>query len=156
MTVCAWIGGFWNIIQTCRWHWSKKRYQVVRSVYTDPIYGEDEDDKVFLAFGSGQKNLRNRIATTLYQEVYDPSSKKYDHATHYSYDVHGNICQVVYDRPELEGIGHRFKKIEYDYNLITSQVNRMDYQSGNPDGYSLKYLYDSENRLEKVYYKSVG
>ena len=32
----------------------------------------------------------------------------------------------------------------------------MDYQSGNPDGYSLKYLYDSENRLEKVYYKSVG
>ncbi|MEE0911515.1 MAG: hypothetical protein U0L67_03610, partial [Paludibacteraceae bacterium] len=137
-------------------NWSKKRYQVVRSVYTDPIYGEDEDDKVFLAFGSGQKNLRNRIATTLYQEVYDPSSKKYDHATHYSYDVHGNICQVVYDRPELEGIGHRFKKIEYDYNLITSQVNRMDYQSGNPDGYSLKYLYDSENRLEKVYYKSVG
>ena len=76
-------------------NWSKKRYQVVRSVYTDPIYGEDEDDKVFLAFGSGQKNLRNRIATTLYQEVYDPSSKKYDHATHYSYDVHGNICQVV-------------------------------------------------------------
>ena len=137
-------------------NWSKKRYQVVRSVYTDPIYGEDEDDKVFLAFGSGQKNLRNRIATTLYQEVYDPSSKKYDHATHYSHDVHGNICQVVYDRPELEGIGHRFKKIEYDYNLITSQVNRMDYQSGNPDGYSLKYLYDSENRLEKVYYKSVG
>ena len=102
------------------------------------------------------RNLRNRIATTLYQEVYDPSSKKYDHATHYSYDVHGNICQVVYDRPELEGIGHRFKKIEYDYNLITSQVNRMDYQSGNPDGYSLKYLYDSENRLEKVYYKSEG
>ena len=132
-------------------NWSHKRYQVIRSVYDEPIYGESADDSVRQAFGEGgQQHLRNRIATTLYQEVYNPSSRVYNHATHYSYDIHGNVSTLVHDIRELGKVGQRFKRIDYDYDLVSGKVNQLDYQKGQPDGYSLRYDYDGENRLTKV------
>ena len=132
-------------------NWSHKRYQVIRSVYDEPIYDESADDSVRQAFGEGgQQHLRNRIATTLYQEVYNPSSRVYNHATHYSYDIHGNVSTLVHDIRELGKVGQRFKRIDYDYDLVSGKVNQLDYQKGQPDGYSLRYEYDGENRLTRV------
>ena len=132
-------------------NWSHKRYQVIRSVYDEPIYGESADDSVRQAFGEGgQQHLRNRIATTLYQEEYNPSSRVYNHATHYSYDIHGNVSTLVHDIRELGKVDQRFKRIDYDYDLISDKVNQLDYQKDKADGYSLRYEYDGENRLTRV------
>ncbi|MCR5496807.1 MAG: hypothetical protein K6F48_03115, partial [Paludibacteraceae bacterium] len=132
-------------------NWSRKRYQVIRSVYDEPIYGESTNNEIYQAFGEGgQQHLRNRIATTLYQEVYDASPTHYNHATHYSYDIHGNVSTLVHDIYGLRNIGQRFKRIDYDYDLVSGKVNRLDYQKDKADGYSLRYEYDAENRLTRV------
>ncbi|MCR5496917.1 MAG: LysM peptidoglycan-binding domain-containing protein, partial [Paludibacteraceae bacterium] len=132
-------------------NWSRKRYQVIRSVYDEPIYGESTNNEIYQAFGEGgQQHLRNRIATTLYQEVYDASPTHYSHATHYSYDIHGNVSTLVHDIYGLRNIGQRFKRIDYDYDLVSGKVNRLDYQKDKADGYSLRYEYDAENRLTRV------
>ena len=132
-------------------NWSRKRYQVIRSVYDEPIYGESTNNEVYQAFGEGgQQHLRNRIATTLYQKVYKSDPTDYDHATHYSYDIHGNVSTLVHDIRELGKVGQRFKRIDYDYDLVSGKVNRLDYQKDKADGYSLRYEYDGENHLTKV------
>jgi photosystem II stability/assembly factor-like uncharacterized protein len=76
---------------------SQGKYNVVRTYYDEPMNGEVNN-----FFGTeGQQNLRSRISSVTIQEVYDPA-KLYDHATHYSYDVHGNVKSVIQDNPELE------------------------------------------------------
>lgn len=76
---------------------SDGKYNVTTTYYDVPLNPEING---FFGAG-GQQNLRSRIATVTVQEVYD-ASKIYDHATHYSYDVHGNVKSVVQDNPELE------------------------------------------------------
>ncbi|HRE98236.1 MAG TPA: hypothetical protein PK637_15845, partial [Flavobacteriales bacterium] len=41
--------------------------------------------------GFAQNHLRKRIAHVTYEETYDGIDTTYDHATHYSYDIHGNV-----------------------------------------------------------------
>nr|MCQ2173463.1 hypothetical protein [Bacteroidales bacterium] len=125
-------------------NWSKKRYQVTRSVYDGSI-----GNVATLFSNKTQENLRGRIATTLYQEVYHSDVTQYDHATHYSYDIHGNVKELIHDLPELGQ--DRYKSISYDYDLVSGKVNQLDYQKGKPDGYSLRYEYDGENRIVKAY-----
>lgn len=47
--------------------------------------------------------------------------------------------------------GHRYKKITYNYDLISGKVNQVSYQAGKPDAYYHRYEYDAENRLTQVY-----
>ncbi len=128
---------------------SGKRFQVVRTIYDKPIYNSPVN-KIRKAFGGDQKHLRNRIATILYQKEYNSDPTQYDYATHYSYDIHGNVAVLVQDMPELESIGQRFKRINYEYGIVSGKVISMNYQLGQPDGYSLRYEYDDENRLTRV------
>ena len=76
---------------------SDGKYNVTTTYYDVPLNPEING---FFGAG-GQQNLRSRIATVTVQEVYD-ASKIYDHATHYSYDVHGNVKSVIQDNPELD------------------------------------------------------
>jgi hypothetical protein len=46
---------------------------------------------------------------------------------------------------------NRFKKIVYDYDLISGKVNQVSYQPGAYDAYYHRYEYDAENRLTDVY-----
>ncbi|MBR5695369.1 MAG: hypothetical protein IKX43_03935 [Paludibacteraceae bacterium] len=128
---------------------SGRRFQVVRTIYDKPIYNSPVN-KIRKAFGGDQKHLRNRIATILYQKEYNSDPTQYDYATHYSYDIHGNVAVLVQDMPELESIGQRFKRINYEYGIVSGKVISMNYQPGQPDGYSLRYEYDDENRLTRV------
>ena len=128
---------------------SGRRFQVVRTIYDKPIYNSPVN-KIRKAFGGDQKHLRNRIATILYQKEYNSDPTQYDYATHYSYDIHGNVAVLVQDMPELESIGQRFKRINYEYGIVSGKVISMNYQLGQPDGYSLRYEYDDENRLTRV------
>jgi len=97
-----------------------------------------------------QENLRNRVSAIICQETYGDSAR-YDHATHYSYDMHGNVKELVLDNPGLEPLGHRYKTVRYGYDLVSGNVNEVSYQEGEADRYSHRYAYDADNRITRVH-----
>ena len=45
---------------------------------------------------------------------------------------------------------NRFKKLVYDYDLVSGKVNQVTYQHGYADAFYHSYLYDAENRITNV------
>lgn len=108
---------------------------------------------------AAQQNLRKRIAAMMYFDTLfsaDSALQNYTHATHYSYDISGNVRMLVQDMPELEEINQRYKQIHYDYDLISGNVNLLSYNRGHPDQYYQRYSYDADNRLKDVETSSDG
>ncbi len=105
-----------------------------------------------------QQNLRNRVSFSQVFE-YDPGStpeaQTFTHssATYYTYDIHGNVDNLLQDYNQLLGsfTGNRFKIIKYNYDLISGKVNNVAYQPGFIDQYYHKYEYDAENKLTQVH-----
>jgi RHS repeat-associated protein len=103
-----------------------------------------------------QRHLRNRVSYTL---VINSIADAYPaSATYYTYDIHGNVDTLLQDFGNSSGIvnamnqsGNRFKKIVYNYDLISGKVNQVSYQPGQVDAYYHRYAYDAENRLTNVY-----
>jgi RHS repeat-associated protein len=135
-----------------------KRSQITQTVY-DTAYGPYTVTPTPLF----QQNLRNRVS---YTQVTDTASDTYpNNATFYSYDVHGNVDTLLQDFGSANGkhnlmnwiwatgaqSGNRWKKIVYDYDLISGKVNQVSYQRGDSDAYYQRYVYDAENRLTNVY-----
>jgi RHS repeat-associated protein len=82
----------------------------------------------------------------------------YNYATHYSYDVHGNVKTLWQDNPPLGNIlssvgaaGQRFKRIDYDYDLVSGKVNDVYYQHDSLDAFAHHNEYDADNKLTQVY-----
>ncbi|MEO6549320.1 MAG: LamG-like jellyroll fold domain-containing protein [Ferruginibacter sp.] len=110
--------------------------------------------------GSGlwQKNLRNRVSYTLVKDYENTDPTIFNSATFYSYDIHGNVDTLYQDYKTGMGSikcgvvpnGNRFKKIIYNYDLISGKVNDVAYQLGEADQYYHHYNYDAENRLTEV------
>ncbi len=126
---------------------------------TQTYYG---DDPAFVAiapsawFSNGmQQNLRGRVATMSIEDAYDGNNATYQHATHYTYDIHGNVKELLQENPDLTRFTYYFsqqyKRIEYDYDLISGKVNTVTYQRGQPDMFAHSYWYDAANRLTNVY-----
>jgi RHS repeat-associated protein len=46
--------------------------------------------------------------------------------------------------------GNRFKKIAYDFDLVSGKVNQVSYQPGQSDAFYHRYMYDAENRITHV------
>ena len=104
-----------------------------------------------------QSNLRNRVSYTqiIDQEPADGLeiyAAVQAAATYYSYDIHGNVDTLVQDlNKAMTGYaGNRYKKMVYDYDLISGKVNKVSYQPGLTDQFHHKYSYDAENRLIKT------
>lgn len=135
-------GGFFNAQVTAR-------EQVTRTYYDTPLGGYS--GAVYTAFGTGQQNIGARVASTTFQEVYNADPLVYDQGTHYSYDIHGNVNTLLQEIKELSGLGQSFKRIDYDYDLISGNVNAVHYQTGQWDGFHHRYRYDADNRLTDVY-----
>ncbi|OQP44477.1 hypothetical protein A4H97_08865 [Niastella yeongjuensis] len=102
-----------------------------------------------------QFNLRNRVSyTQLWNNITDDFAAS---STYYTYDVHGNVDAMVQDfgNPTTPNFmnqnGNRIKKIAYDYDLISGNVNKISYQPGEYDAYYFRYEYDGENRITDVY-----
>ncbi len=111
-----------------------------------------------LGFGTTTLNnntQRKRIVHVTYSSYYSPDSNEYDHATHYDYDIHGNVKTLYQDNrlmKDMSGIGdQRLKKIDYIYDLISGNVHRVDYQTGQSDQWHHAYGYDADNRITDVY-----
>ncbi|SOD17745.1 RHS repeat-associated core domain-containing protein [Pedobacter xixiisoli] len=130
---------------------SGDRSEVVRSYY-------DQTTITGLpgSLASDLTKQRLRIAHVTFEELYDGNDQTFDHATHYSYDIHGNVKTLVQDNQKMAvsfpsiATG-RFKTVDYSYDLLSGNVHRVSIQSGQPDQWHHAYTYDADNRLRKVY-----
>lgn len=134
---------------------------------TFTIYDEPYSPVSTLVFS--QHNLRNRVSyVQLYNTYADYTNTSAPHfatATYYTYDIHGNVDTLVQDYGSSQGVnnvmnasGNRFKRIVYDYDLISGKVNLVSYQARPPgeavlpaDAFYHRYEYDAENRITAVF-----
>ena len=69
-----------------------------------------------------------------------------DHiATYYDYDIHGNVKRLLHQIAKFGAV-----EIAYDYDLITGNVKQVSYQKGKKEQFFHRYIYDADNRLNKV------
>ncbi|MDP1801746.1 MAG: hypothetical protein Q8L81_10360 [Bacteroidota bacterium] len=107
---------------------------------------------VLAAFtNSLQSNLRNRVAYVTYEDVLDASVSTYDHATYYSYDDHGNVHELIQHIKDLDVFGQGFRKVIYDYELVSGNMVKATFQPEQTDQLIHKYYYDVDNRLHEVF-----
>lgn len=99
-----------------------------------------------------QTNLQKRVSAT-YVDNKSNTGDGYEHATYYSYDIHGNVKSLLQENPKVwtGNDAHRFKQIDYEYDLISGNVKKVSYQDGHLDAFYHKYLYDADNRITHVY-----
>ncbi len=98
-------------------------------------------------------NVRNRVAwNAVYNTYPDIGNLEHATATYYSYDIHGNVDTLLqdYNGGTMDVTQNRFKKLAYDYDLISGKVNKVSYQAGSPDAFYHRYTYDAENRITNV------
>lgn len=130
------------------------RKEVTRSYFdvTNALIASTMSGSGFTADPATQ---RKRIVHMTYEEIYDANDQTYDHATHYDYDIHGNVKTLIQDNKRLEAIPdialNRFKRLDYNYDLISGNVHRVDYQTGKIDQWHHAYTYDSDNRITAAY-----
>jgi RHS repeat-associated protein len=140
------------------WVLNRPRHEVTRTYYDD----------IFPSLsipGFTQENLRLRVASTVYYDAWEEGTTPegdYAHATHYSYDIHGNVKTLVQDHKQLGIDGgaistgctgclpHRYKRMDYTYDLISGNVRQVDYQKDQPDALHHRYTYDADNRITEV------
>ncbi|MFL5763549.1 MAG: RHS repeat-associated core domain-containing protein [Bacteroidia bacterium] len=105
---------------------------------------------------ANQSNLRKRVATVTYEDKFDDDSLTYQHATHYTYDIHGNVSTLWQENKKLYDTAQalssvltrqRYKRINYDYDLISGKVNKVTYQPDSVDQFIHRYTYDADNRI---------
>ncbi len=125
------------------------RNQVTNTYYSEPLITVDSP------FGTdGQQNLRNRVSGVTVSENpdTDPETYDYNNATHYSYDIHGNVNILIQDYPDLGLIdeSQEFKRMDYSYDLISGNVLQVSYQDNLIDQFYHRYKYDADNRIYEV------
>jgi len=74
----------------------------------------------------------------------------YQHASHYTYDIHGTVPIVVQDIPALGEYNNQYKYINYTFDLISGNVNEVAYNEGEADEFRHRYMYDGDNRIVVV------
>lgn len=120
--------------------WADSKRQITKTQYDAPLLTGGASP-----FGTdGQNYLRFRVADVTIDENGDGT---YEYATHYSYDIHGNVNNLIQDNPTLAGKGEQFKKLKYEYDLISGNVKMVSYQQGDHDEFYHKYYYDADNRI---------
>lgn len=128
-SLSGWISGATN------------RGEVTRTFY---------DAAVFSVPGLTQENLRSRVSSTTYADAYSATLTSYDVATHYSYDIAGNVKTLVDDIKSLNSYKERYKRIDYEYDLVSGNVNRVNYQADSADQFFYRYSYDADNRITEA------
>ncbi|MGQ0827324.1 MAG: RHS repeat-associated core domain-containing protein [Bacteroidota bacterium] len=122
--------------------------EVTKTIYDAPLNGN-----VNSLFGSsGQQNIRNRVTATTYEEFDDNNPSTYEYASYFSYDDHGNVSHMIQDNLSLDALGttFRYKHVQYEYDLVSGNVNTISYQKGQADQFYHNYFYDADNRLHEV------
>lgn len=115
-------------------------------------------------------NNRNRVTGVFYYPNYEESTElNFDNALLYNYDIHGNVKEMVTYISSLrdktcvrstisDGMGKNvindcdihLKKVVYNYDLISGNVNTVVFQPNKEDQFIHKYFYDADNRIVNV------
>jgi RHS repeat-associated protein len=143
------------------------QYAFKKREVTRTIYDRMEPASAALFNGTySNDNSQKRVTAVLYFEsvVQNTGLSDYQNAIFYDYDVHGNVKQLVHHNKDADlatvGSGANkqdVKRIVYDYDLISGNVNRVIYQPADPnsttanDQFIHKYKYDADNRITDVY-----
>ena len=117
------------------------------------VYDTAAMDLSTIAGMNKQQNLRKRVSTVKYfvnLASTDKAFKNYNHASYYSYDALGNVQTLMHDFPQLSFMNQRYKRVDYDYDLISGKVNLLSYNRGFADQYYQRYAYDDDNRIKLV------
>jgi hypothetical protein len=106
---------------------------------------------------STQENLLKRVAAICYFPSLGNTYGFYTiltatpyFASHYSYDLTGNVKTVSYEFAPLAQIDQKWKRVDYDYDLVSGKVNMLSYNRGRADQFYHKYDYDADNRLTEA------
>jgi RHS repeat-associated protein len=142
------VDGFDDVIN------SVNRDQVTLTWYDQIPEGKDS------FFESYSNNSRNRVTAVGYFETYTSGNtiENTANALYYDYDIHGNVKELITEINDsnLESLGQDIKRISYDYDLISGNVNQVTYQNGAADQFIHKYEYDADNRIREVFTSSDG
>ncbi|MFH6994548.1 thrombospondin type 3 repeat-containing protein [Flavobacterium sp. FlaQc-48] len=126
--------------------------QVTKTIYDNPV---KNTQSWFTSYGSD--NSHKRVTAVLYFDTFESKSAvtSYTNGIFYDYDVHGNVKELVHhinNSTELNSMNVGAKKVVYDYDLISGNVNRVTYQPNDPnDQFIHRYEYDADNRIQQVY-----
>ncbi len=129
------------------------KQQITRTYYDEQVYTVQVNGYPF-----AQENLRPRVASVTYSDRQSPAGGgagggSYDRATHYSYDIHGNVKTLVQEiKSNVQGLNSNVltKRLDYDYDLISGKVSLVYYQKNQDDQLVHKYTYDGDNRITKI------
>lgn len=132
---------------------SGSRTEVTHTYYDKPLVGITAI--LPTTFVPDTNDYRNRISMVSYEKTFDNNPLTYNHATHYIYDIHGNVKTLLQDNADLVAntstTGQRFKRMDYIYDLVSGNVNKVSYQAKQVDQWHHRYDYDSDNRIQKVF-----
>ena len=146
------VNGQVDLTQFLAWIYSNPvKTQVTRTYY------DEATSTAIPGFTVNNFNLRNRVAYTVYLDNTDRTgfSSDYEHATYFNYDIHGNVKTMIQHNPYMAG-DNQYKRLDYDYDLISGKVNEVVYQQDFIDEFHHKYEYDADNRITNVYTSSDG
>ena len=133
-------------------HMSSQRVQVVKTIYDKNLedVGQSINIDDYFDTNNPRRYLRKRISSSLFFETYVPGILDYDHASHYDYDVHGNVKTLIQEFASLKNINQHLKRIDYDYDLVSGNMHQVSYQDGKADAFYHRYHYDADNRITNV------
>lgn len=139
---------------------SDRQNEVTRTQYTNYL---SVPTTVFKTIDS--ENLfatsRNRVTEIYYFDTVTGTTSPigFSNAIYYNYDIHGNVRELVHHNRLLAGTSALYsglKRVEYDYDLISGNVNKVYYQKDEPDQFIHRYTYDADNRIKTVHTSSNG
>lgn len=114
--------------------------QVSKTIYDNPVN---------LSLQS-YTTSRKRVVASIYLENAEDSEGD---STLYGYDISGNVKSLVQHVKALvmADATNGKKRIDYNYDLVSGNVNTVTYQEGKGDQFFYKYKYDADNRMIRAY-----
>ncbi len=135
---------------------SQQQKEVTFTQYTTYL----GDPKALFRTVNSTNNLlaksRNRVTEIYYHNTVTTNTLvqyDYDNALFYHYDIHGNVQELAQHNRLLAKSLERYaglKRVEYQYDLISGNVNKVYYQKEAGDQFIHKYRYDADNRITQV------
>ncbi|HTF05447.1 MAG TPA: RHS repeat-associated core domain-containing protein [Bacteroidia bacterium] len=127
------------------------RIEVTRTYY-DTI---NPDIASHFPINFDQINLRKRMVHVTYSDTLNAEDSIYNHATHYSYDIHGGVNTLLQDNPQRYAPGgaissQRYKRLDYEYDQVSAKMNEVAFERDSADMMLHRYEYDGDNRLQTV------
>ena len=136
---------------------TQDKFDYTVTYYEDVFPNDLSTNTIASKFTNGQENLRNAVGAIAHYQLVDEINKVYAASViSYSYDVHKNVKQMVSTNYQLAKLDEQHKTIEYEYDLISGNVNKVIYQRSKVDEYRHMYHYDANNRLRRAFTSKNG